>query len=152
METTNRFNLAVQKLYKAYHNNTLNPECCNNCAVGNILNNTDSWKHLSDLHGSLQLNYLGLVHQNLGRRFYGYSPLELLQIEALFLEGCGYEIPLKYKNDKVKNTTNKEALFNGLETVITFLCELDGVPNIMDYNNVFNFNKGKIKNEKLQSL
>ena len=98
MKTTKRLDAALEKLYIAFHNNTLNPECCNHCAVGNICNNTDSWKHLSDGHGSLQLSYVGLVHQNLGRQFYGYTPLELLQIEAEFLKGCGYTLPLHHKN------------------------------------------------------
>ena len=64
--------------------------CCKHCAVGNILDNMDIWKHLSNYHGSLELNYVGKVHQTLGRKFNGYSPLELLQIEATFLKACGY--------------------------------------------------------------
>ena len=74
MKTTTRFEHAIKKLYLAFHNGYLNPECCKQCAVGNILDNKDFWKHLSDDHGSLQLNYTGSVHQNLGRRFNGYSP------------------------------------------------------------------------------
>ena len=82
--TTTRFDNAIKKLYTAFHNNTLNPKCCKQCAVGNILDHSDAWKHLSDNHGSLKLNYVGLVNQKFGKRFGGYTPLELLQLKQLF--------------------------------------------------------------------
>ena len=133
MKTTKRLDEALNKLYTAFHNGTLNAECCSNCAVGNICNNTDSWKHLSDSHGSLKLNYVGLVHQNLGRKFHGYTPLELLNIEVEFLKGCGYILPLNHKNPKPKDPTSKDTLFNGLCGTVEYLCFLDGVPNVMDF-------------------
>jgi len=58
METTVRLEQAIKKLYVAFHNNQLHPECCKQCAVGNILDNTDSWKHLTNVHGSEVLNYV----------------------------------------------------------------------------------------------
>ena len=130
-----RFEAAIKKLYTAYHNNTLNPECCKQCAVGNMLDNTDSWKHLSDKHGSLKLNYVGLVHQRLGKKFNGYTPQELLLIEATFLEACGFKIPLFYQNEKA-NILEKDCLFEGLCAVIELLCKLDNIPNILDYKNM----------------
>ena len=133
MSVTNRFESAVKKLYTAFHNNTLNPECCKQCAVGNILDNSDSWKHLSDAHGTLQLNYIGKVNEAFEKRFNGYLPSELLQIEATFLKACGYQLPLHYKNKKPKNPTNKDNLFKGLSAVISYLCNLDGIDNVMDY-------------------
>ena len=139
MKTSARFDQAIQKLYKAFHNNELHPECCKQCAVGNILDNKDSWKHLSDEHGSLKLNYVGLVNQNFGKKFNGYSPLELLQIEASFLEGCGYSLPLNHYGTKPKNPMDKEILFNGLCNVVAVLCELDHVNNVMDYSKLFQF-------------
>lgn len=139
MKTTLRFEQAIKKLYTAFHGDTLNPECCKQCAVGNILDGTDRWKHLSDTHGSIKLNYVGSVHQNLGRSFNGYSPLELLQIEATFLKACGFTLPLHYKNAKPKNPTEKSILFQGLSATILLLCELDGVPNVMDYTKLFEF-------------
>lgn len=143
MNTSKRLDLAVKKLYIAFHNNKLHPECCKQCAVGNILDNKDSWKHLSDHHGSSELNYVGNVHQTLGRKFNGYTPLELLQIEATFLKACGYQLPLHHKNKKPKNPTDKDILFNGLCEVVTFLCKLDGILNVMDYSNLF-----EIKNDR----
>ena len=140
MKTSSRLDPAINKLYNAFHNNQLDPECCLKCAVGNILDNKDAWKNLSDQHGSLQLNYVGLVNQNLGRKFNGYSPIELLKIEATFLKGCGYSIPLKRSGTKPKNPKNKDILFNGLCETVAFLCTLDGIDNVMDYSKLFQFN------------
>ncbi|WP_353779836.1 Na(+)-translocating NADH-quinone reductase subunit F [Winogradskyella sp. 3972H.M.0a.05] len=137
MKTTARFDNAIQKLYTAFHNNHLNPECSKQCAVGNILDNTDSWKNLSDKHGSLQLNYVGLVNQKFDKRFNGYTPMELLQIEAEFLKGCGYSLPLHHKGIRPEYPESKDVLFNGLKAVIEFLCQLDGIRNIMDYSSLF---------------
>jgi len=141
MKTSNRLDLAIQKLYNAFHNNELHPECCQQCAVGNILDNKDVWKYLSDEHGSLRLNYVGLVNQNFGKRFNGYTPQELLQIEATFLKACGYSLPLNHKGKKPKNMQDKEILFNGLNETVAFLCELDGVGNVMDYSKIFEHKK-----------
>ncbi|MBJ6366513.1 Na(+)-translocating NADH-quinone reductase subunit F [Snuella sedimenti] len=137
MKTSIRLEQAVQKLYVAFHNNALNPECCKQCAVGNILDNTESWKHLSDRHGSLKLNYVGMVNQNLGRKFNGYTPQELLHIEAIFLKNCGYSIPLHYRGTRPNNPEDKDLLFKGLCAVIAYLCELDGISNVMDYTKLF---------------
>ena len=139
MKTTIRFDNAIKKLYSAFHNGYLNPECCNQCAVGNILDNKDFWKHLSDDHGSLKLNYTGRVHQNLGRRFNGYTPLELLIIESEFLKGCGYELPFHHKHKKPGNPADMNILFNGLCAVVKFLCELDGIKNVMDVFKLFDY-------------
>ncbi len=131
MTTSYRFENAIKKLYSSFHNNTLNPEDCKQCAVGNILDNKDSWKHLTDLHGSVRLNYLGLVHQNLGRKFNGYTPLELLKIEASFLNGCGYRLGQNYCH-KPDNNKDKDILFNGLCEVVSTLCALDGIKDVMN--------------------
>lgn len=143
MKTPFRLEQAIRKLYVAFHNNELHPECCKQCAVGNILDHTDRWKHLSDHHGALQLNYVGKVHQNLGRKFNGYSPIELLKIEATFLNACGYQLPFHHKNAKPKNPTDKDILFQGLSGVIAYLCQLDGVSNVMDYTKIFEVEKEK---------
>mgnify|MGYP001817998145 CR=1 FL=1 len=138
MTTTNRLDNAIKKLYKAFHNNTLNPENCKHCAVGNILDNKDSWGHLTDLHGSVSLNYVGLVHQNFGRKFNGYSPLELLQIESSFLIGCGYRLGKNFCH-KPENTKDKDILFNGLCEVVSTLCSLDQIENMMNCSILFEY-------------
>tara|TARA_R110001592_G_scaffold72291_1_gene220763 strand:+ start:2413 stop:2874 length:462 start_codon:yes stop_codon:yes gene_type:complete len=143
MKTTKRLEAALIKLYNAYHANRLNPEDCTACAVGNILDNHDSWKHLSDQHGSLQLNYVGKVHQNLGRKFNGYSPQEILQIEKVFLDSCGFKTPLCHYNAKPKNPTSQEVLFDGLCNVVELLCNLDGIPYILDYSKLFEQEDGE---------
>ena len=144
-----RLQKAIENLYAAFHNGTLNPECCKQCAVGNILNQTDTWKHLSDEHGAIKLNYLGTVHQNLGRTFNGYTPLELLQIEATFLKACGFEIPLNHLNKKPKNPTDEVVLFEGLSAVIEFLCQLDQIPNVLDIKRLFEIDKDQLKYESV---
>jgi hypothetical protein len=151
METTVRLEQAIKKLYVAFHNNTLHPECCKQCAVGNILDNKDSWKHLTDIHGSEVLNYVGIVNQNLGRKFNGYSPYELLQIEAVFLKGCGYSGPIDRTCNKPNNPTDKDVLFNGLCAVVTLLCKLDNISNVMDYSKLFEF-KSKRSRYKISEI
>lgn len=133
MITTKRFEQAIKKLYEAFHNDELHPECCKQCAVGNILDRTDYWKHFSDVHGETKLNYIGLVNENFGKRFNGYTPSELLQIEAVFLKACGYKLPLHHNNMKPENPTDNNVLFNGLTAVIAYLCKLDGIENVMDH-------------------
>lgn len=132
-----RFQFAIKKLYLAFHEGRLFPQCCQQCAVGNILDGNDSWRHLSDQHGSLQLNYVGQVHQTLGRRFNGYTPLELLQIEQRFLKACGYQVPLYYQNNNILQP-DEDILFNGLCAVIEYLCQLEGINNIMEYQQLLN--------------
>lgn len=142
MNTPLRLENAIVKLYNAFHNNRLDPEDCTACAVGNILDNHDSWKHLSNEHGSLQLNYIGTVHQRLGRKFNGYSPQELLEIEKTFLEACGFRTPLCHYDPKPSDPRDKERLFNGLSAVVAFLCRLDNIPNVMDYSRLFEHEDG----------
>ena len=139
MKSTSRLEFAITKLYTAFHNDSLHPECCKSCAVGNILDNTDTWRYLTDSHGSLVLSYIGRVNEGFGRKINGYAPSELLQIEAVFLQGCGYSLPLGRKTVKPNEPTSKETLFNGLSAAVEFLCALDGVDNVMDYSKLFEF-------------
>lgn len=143
MKSSQRLEQAIQKLYVAFQNDTLHPECCKSCAVGTICDTVDAWKYLTNTHGSVLLNYVGKVHQRLGRKMNGYSPIELLQIEAVFLEGCGYSVPLVRNSKRPENPTDKEVLFNGLCAVVTFLCELDGVDNVLDYSKLFDIKNNK---------
>jgi len=142
MTTSTRFENALQKLYTAFHNNTLNPDDCKQCAVGSILDQKESWQHLTDVHGSNKLNYLGLVHQNLGRRFNGYAPAELLQIESAFLRGCGYRLTSQKRLFKPEHL-NKDNLFNGLCQVVSLLCSLEGIADVMDCSVLFEFETSK---------
>ncbi len=147
MKIPQRLEHALAQLYTAFHSDELNPECCKQCAVGNILGNRDMWKHLSEGPGTLRLTYVGLVHQRLGRRFQGYTPEELLRIEAVFLEACGYELPFGPNTHKPLDPSNKEMLFNGLCAVVTFLCSLDGVEDVTDYARLFEYEGTAPKHE-----
>lgn len=149
METTKRFDQAVSKLYYAFHNGSLQPDSCKRCAVGTILDNNDSWRHLSDEHGSLKLNYVGRVNQTLGKRFNGYTPLELLQIEREFLKSCGYSLPLEQNKNQPKKI-KKAVLFKGLEAVVAKLCQFDEIPNVMDCSKLFAYEIKKQPTEKLK--
>jgi len=139
MKTPSRLERSITKLYLAFHRGELHPECCKSCAVGNICDNTDTWNHLTESHGSLKLSYLGMLNENFGRKIHGYSPKELLQIEVVFLKGCGYSLPLVRGSKRPKNPTDKDLLFNGLSDTVEFLCKLDNVPNVMDYSKLFEF-------------
>ena len=132
-----RFDQAILKLYQAFHNGELQPECACHCAVGTILDRGDQWKHFSDDHGSLHLNYIGKVNEAFGKRLNGYLPSELLKIEAAFLKGCGYSLPYRHNGTRPSNTNDKNLHFRGLEAVIAVLCSLDGKTNIMDYTQLF---------------
>lgn len=138
MKTTKRFDRAVEKLYNAFHNGYLHPECCKHCAVGNILDNTDAWKHLSDSHGSLELNYVGKVNEGFGKKFNGYSPSELLKIEVAFLKGCGYSLPLR-NSSRPESLQSDDVLFSGLCASVSKLCELDNIPDVLDYSILFDY-------------
>ena len=121
-----RLSEAITKLYAAYDTGNLHPECSCTCAVGTILDGRKDWTHLQTSHGSLQLSRLGLLHQNLNRKFNGYTPHELMQIETVFLEGCGYELPLNYKFHRPSKNEINSKLFLALDRTIDFLYALDG--------------------------
>jgi uncharacterized protein (UPF0297 family) len=151
MNTSTRFDLAIRKLYKAFHDNKLNPLSCTQCAVGNILDNKDYWKNFSNHNGSLQLNYVGLVHQSLDRKFNGFTPSEILKIEAAFLAGCGYYLPLNQNTRQLKRKLNHDDLFNGLVAVVGKLCQLDNIPHVMDCSVLFDYSKTELSLTKQEN-
>jgi hypothetical protein len=139
MTTSRRMEQAIQKLYIAFHSGHLNPDCSIQCAVGNICDSRDFWKHFTDLHGSVKLNYVGKVNEAFGKKFHGYSPLELLKIEAQFLTGCGYSLPIDRSHKNAEVVITKDILFQGLSKVVSFLCVLDKVSDIMDCSQIFSY-------------
>ena len=134
-----RLEKALDKLYTAFYNEELNPENCCHCAVGNICDNIDAWKHFTDYHGSTRLNYLGRLNQALGKRINGYSPQELLNTEAIFLNACGYSLTSRNRLLKPAKVVHREMMFKGLCAAIEYLCRLDGVENVMDLYKRFDF-------------
>ena len=139
MQLPYRLDIALNKLYSAFYNDELDPENCCHCAVGNICDNIDAWKHFTDIHGSVKLNYLGRLHETLGKRINGYSPLELLSIEASFLKGCGYSLTSRNRLLKPAQVIDQEMMFKGLCGTIDYLCKLDGVENVMELYQRFDF-------------
>ncbi|MDQ7917697.1 Na(+)-translocating NADH-quinone reductase subunit F [Mesonia sp. MT50] len=149
MKLPKRTEDALEKLYTAFHKGKLIPECHSQCAVGNICNNTTAWQHLTEHHGSGKLSYVGIVHERLGRKFFGFSPLELLHIEQEFLSGCGYALPLHYL--RRKNQLHQDNLFEGLTKVVAYLCQLENIDNVMDCSLLFDYKIGESQvDESLQ--
>jgi len=145
-----RLETALEKLYTAFYNEQLDPENCCHCAVGNICDNFDAWKHFTDIHGSVQLNYLGRLHETLGKRINGYSPIELLSIEAVFLKACGYSLNSRNRLLKPAKVIHRDMIFKGLCASIDYLCRLDSVENVMDLYKRFDFTpdrKGSVVNQ-----
>lgn len=131
MKTTERFERAVTKLYTAFHNDELDGYDCSHCAVGNMCDNNPAWSNTvpntSDILRSM-------FQEGNFKNTTGYSLQELSRIEAIFLIYC------PYKHDK-------EAQFKGLCAVVEYLCELDGIPNVMDYSSLFDYNDKGAKKE-----
>ncbi|NND52275.1 MAG: Na(+)-translocating NADH-quinone reductase subunit F [Flavobacteriaceae bacterium] len=134
-----RLENAINKLYVAFHNEALIPECPNRCAVGNVCDNRDFWRHFTDDHGSAQLNYVGKVNEVFGKRYFGYSPSQLLKLERKFLMGCRFTIPLNPRKNVPEKSVSKEVLFDGLCAAVSYLCSLDDVPDVMNYRQLFAF-------------
>lgn len=130
-----RFENAVVKLYKAYHNGSLRGSDCTKCAVGNICDNSGMW------FTPISSVKCGAFNKAANNAFIenndvmiksGYSPNELANIETIFLNTM--HLP---KSTSFWRNENKETQFEGLCAVIEYLCELDNIPNIMDYTQLF---------------
>ncbi len=145
MKTTKRFDNAVTKLYNAFHNGELIMTDCSKCAVGNICDGNYLWTGARNLMTKMPIvmpykRGLEVVIKT------GYSVLEIIEIECLFMSG--------YRSHQFLNKAvsyyregNKEDQFKGLEAVIKYLCELDGIDNVMDYTKVFDYNEEGAVNE-----
>ena len=142
MKTTERFDNAVSKLYTAFHNGTLNVRSCQACAVGNICG-SDDWKHiLSPLNRPN--NFRLSVFPNRKQSDFneitmtesmvksGYSAFELSKIEKVFIDNHNL-LSSDDSECNIKNTSQ----YNGLCAVVEYLCELDNIPNVMDYTKLF---------------
>lgn len=130
---SSRLDSALNTLYQGFYGGNLHPEDACRCAVGTLTGGWSAWKHFSDFHGSESLNYVGKVHEGLGRRYAGYLPSELLRIEAAFLSGCGYQLPLDHKSVRPEDPQDTQVIYNGLLAAIGELCRLDGVPDLVPH-------------------
>lgn len=134
MKTTKRFEEAVTKLYNAFHEGTLDYGNCSHCAVGNIVGS----RNWSDVIGcgnvpSMDFDEILKRHKKYGTDFHigmgwiektGYSPKELFMVEGIFAESS-------------LGVNRKDYQFKGLFEVVKYLCDLDGIPNVMDYTSLF---------------
>lgn len=133
-----RFTRAIEKLYTAFHKGELKATDSCACAVGNICNNKRGW---NDTNNFVEENYVK------GSNYYdaevflkeenvGYNFIEIATIEKIFLTSMGYCIPFNIFVWRSINET-KETQFKGLCAVVEYLCELDGIPNVMDFSKLF---------------
>jgi len=157
MRTTERFDRAVEKLYTAFHEGELNAMDCKHCAVGNMCDNTIDW-----LGDSIWIGNPNRINTSFDNKT-GYSAEELNAIESLFIYGVktNKERPkflnnissLYVKKGIFTKEEQKELQFKGLCAVIGYLCELDGITNVMNYTKLFEYNEkgatNKLKSQKL---
>lgn len=146
-KTSERFTNAVTKLYNAFHSNKLEPFNCYACAVGSIVGDgnwfLELWQTCSEgKHYIKQLKFTNIKFKDLVYDT-GYSVKELMKVEEVFLkqfESRSYE-------------KNKQSQFTGLCAVVEYLCELEGIPNVMDYTCLFETenNEPKYKLENVLS-
>lgn len=140
-----RFTNAVVKLYNAYHSGTLNAFDCTACAVGNICDNSDEWMNYTGNAVTVDSERIvrTIYAEPRTRKFYlnnGYDQDELYEVERLFLSHF-----INQSHDS--GNTNKESQFKGLCAVVEYLCELDNIPNVMDYTKLFESENEKPKYE-----
>ncbi len=136
MITTKRFDEAVSKLYDAFHDGTLNAFDCTACAVGNIVGNSNwvgvTYKFINQINGCIPNDITDIDILNVENT--GYSAIELRSVERIFMFGnCNGKTYFFRKAED----SNKEIQFKGLCAVVEYLCELDNIPNVMDYAKLF---------------
>ena len=145
MKTTKRFEEAITKLYKAFHEETLDSMNCKHCAVGNICNNSKNW--------GIYSNTAITTPEELKT---GYSRVELNNIESYFLYGS-IDIDNRLFLNNISNLDveygestiekQKELQFKGLCAVVKYLAELDNIPDPTDYSKLFETENNKAKYE-----
>lgn len=132
-----RLENAITKLYTAFHENRLNGVDCRACAVGNICNNSPEWWYGENNNHFMDRDIPIKVQQKVG-----YSDLELCTIEYLFLFGKRKKTDITHFDNTL---VDKETQFKGLCAVVEYLCELDNIPNVMDYTKLFETENEKPK-------
>lgn len=131
-KTSERFTNAVTKLYNAFHENRLNAFNCKHCAIGNMCNNTNTWVNnwFTDTSGGcITQKFRNMTSPVKDVKRTGYSTYELSRVELIFLKS--------FDISDERDGKNKEQQFKGLCAVVEYLCELEGIPNVMDYTCLF---------------
>lgn len=122
-----RFDKAVMKLYKAFHEGTLNPFNCRACAVGSLVGH-GGWRGYGFFELSIGSFNRDTFNQNNYPLNSDYTPKELQEIEFRFLY---------IWNGKTQLSRDKDLQFKGLCEVVKYLAELDGVENPMEIMHLF---------------
>lgn len=147
MEIPIRLENAITKLYTAFHEDELDAYSCTACAVGNICNNSSDWS-MDLMHNEFRL----VINTSLEEFDFsvlipsesvvqsGYSLFQLSKIEKIFLD-------IHRGLDMYNVSEKREAEFKGLCAVVEYLCELDNIPNVMDYTKLFETENEKPKYE-----
>ena len=132
MKTTERFDNAVSKLYTAYHVGVLNKMDCGKCAVGNMCDGNEKWVYDIDDFRIID-KYTDLSELQDRKNYFntGYSALEIAEIENIFMFGKNLQETKVYFDQAEFDN------FKGLCAVLEYLCELDNIPNVMDYTRLF---------------
>lgn len=133
MQTSKRFTNAVTKLYNAFHKGELTYFSCHRCAVGNMCDNRAEWsdvfagiEHPNHIESEIRLDaYKGVAKRVINKT--GYSVRELAMVETTFYNASLNE----------DRRIDERLYFNGLCAVVEYLCELEGIPNVMDYKALF---------------
>ena len=147
-----RLENAITKLYTAFHDGTFNVWSCQACAVGNICG-SDDWKHiLSPLNRpnnfrlsvfpnrkESDFNEITMTESMIKS---GYTAFELSKIEKVFIDNHNL-----LASDDSECNIRKTCQYNGLCAVVEYLCELDNIPNVMDYTKLFETEGGRPKYE-----
>ena len=139
MKTTERFTNAVTKLYNAFHNGTLNTMSPCACAVGSIVGN-DRWIENFIYRPFARRSDEMSDKFNIDIQKTGYSQKELQYVEKIFIETV-------HPDETTYNNETKDRQFKGLCAVVEYLCELDGIPNVIDYTCLFETENEKPKYE-----
>lgn len=137
MKTTKRFDNAVRKLYTAFHENNLSAGLCNKCAVGNMVNGKTDWMGYVDGFKNTMHNQQKAYEQV---KSTGYTINEIVDVERIF--ESTYD---KFYYQGIETKT--ESQYKALCAVVEYLCELDNIPNVLDYTKLFETEEGKPKYE-----
>lgn len=123
MKMPERLERACRILYNAYHTGELNAFDCEACAAGNLCNGLSVWS-LSNLKAQHDTEKISL-----------YPHSVIITVESIFMEPF-YMDPLygrfPHQRDRRIIAAKKELQFEGLSKVISYLCAVDGYPDIME--------------------
>lgn len=131
MKTSERFNRALNRLVKAYMNDTLNAGKCTACAVGSMCGGDSEWRYAvwaEDVSGCGRTqrtcnsyhipSEYDLLRSIKRIKLTGYTPHQLALVENAFMNHC-------------------ISPFRGLMAVVDVLCEIEGINDPSPYKEMF---------------